>query len=106
MDAWERAHKPLLEAQRLAKADLDHAPAYTPLVAPVSLWGAIVDPVWIFALAIDTSLAFGLAGIALVTGSIQKRIDASRPKRKQRAKTKKTIRPIKGFKPFVAVSNT
>ena len=96
--AWEAAHKPLLDAETKAQAAVDAAPAYTAF-APNEL-------VWAVAAAIDISLAFGLAGIALTTGSIQKRIDATKAKRPKRKPAKaRTAAPVKGFTPYVATRN-
>lgn len=84
MLAWETAHKPLLEAEAKASTALQAAPAYTAFAPDMIVWSVAV--------AIDLSLAFGLAGIALTTGSIQKRID------KERAKAKKPKREPKARK--------
>lgn len=91
-DAWDRAHKPLLDAVDAAKADLEAVPAYKPFVAD--------ELVWAIACALDLALAFALAGITLVRASIQKQIDARRAaeaaaREKRNAKAAKITKPKK-----------
>jgi hypothetical protein len=107
MDLWERAHKPLTDALALAQAaevkaeaTLKAAPAYEPLASN--------ELVWVLALALDISLAAGLAGIANTSASIEARARKERLAQKA-AKAKaarKTAPKQKTFpKPRVVVSN-
>lgn len=97
MHAWEVAHKPLLEAEATARAAVLAAPA------PVAFAPDMI--VWSVAIAIDTSLAFGLAGIALTTGSIQKRIDTQRAKARKPKREKKKAPKIGGYPPRLVAAN-
>lgn len=97
MESWKLAHQPLVDAQTLAQSDLDKVPAYAPMVPDLA--------VWLISTAIDLSLAFGLAGIALTTGSIQKRIDRDRAKAKKPARKTKQKRPETGFTPYLIAAN-
>jgi hypothetical protein len=67
MQAWKDVHAPLVTALNEAQQAITSAPAFVPFAPDVLIWSV--------AIAIDLSLAFGLAGIALTTGAIQKRIN-------------------------------
>lgn len=97
MESWKLAHQPLVDAQALAQSDLDAVPDYAPMVPDLAVW-AISG-------AIDLSLALGLAGIALTTGSIQSRIDRERAKAKKPTRKPKAKRPPQGFTPYLVAAN-
>lgn len=97
MEAWKAAHQPLLDAEVSASEALEGAPVHKSF-APDAL-------VWTIAVAIDLSLAFGLAGIALTTGSIQRRIDRERAKVKKPQRKKVQTKPLAGFKPYLVAAN-
>lgn len=101
MEAWNMAHRPLLDAEVSASDALKGAPAHIPFAPDTLVWGVAV--------AIDLSLAFGLAGIALTTGSIQRRIDRDRAKvkkPKRKPKVQKAKAPdYSGFPKLVAAND-
>lgn len=101
--AWELAHAALEKAEARAKADLDAAPVYQPFIAPVTMWGVTVDPVWVIAILIDFTLALALAGVSLTIGAIKKKKAATRAKPRT-AKKRKARKPIRGSKPYLAFS--
>lgn len=100
MQAWEAAHKPLQEAKSAAQGAIQAAPAHTPFAPDMVIWSV--------AIAIDLSLAFGLAGIALTTASIQKRIDrekAKAEKLKAKPKAKAKAQPTYSG-PYLVAANS
>lgn len=83
-EAWQLVQTALERAQALAKADLDAAPAYTPMASGEVVWGV--------ALAIDAALALALGGIALVRGAIARRLTAEKAA-KAKAAAKRRLAP-------------
>lgn len=98
MQAWEAAREPRQEAVNAAQGAIQAAPAYTPFAPDLVIWSV--------AIAIDLSLAFGLAGVALTTASIQRRIDRERPAAKPKRKPAKKAKTIDygGFPKLVAAN--
>jgi MFS family permease len=110
MQAWSLAHAPLVAAATKAQDDLNKA-VYAPLVDD--------KLVWRISLTIDISLALGLAGIALVRGSllarhrkeqavakaVRRKAKKKRPVRAPKVRTAQDLPPLHFGKPKLVVSN-
>lgn len=104
--AWEAQRNPLDAALTSAKADrqtaikaLEAAQANYQPMAP-DLW------IWIVGGLLDISIAMAIWSLEATGRKLRKDADVQRAKAKKPKRRTAAKKPIKGFKPFVAVSNT
>lgn len=104
--AWEAQRKPLEVAVTTAKAErqtavtaLQQASAkYQPMAPELAIW--IVGGL------LDISIALAIWSLEATGRKIRKDAEVQRAKAKKPKRRTKTIKPLRGFKPYVAVNNT